>query len=81
LGRGGPQQGRPFYDNQNLQVVADFPERGFLPPAIGVRGGMTKRHKKNKTKKNNTKRRGKISKNKTKKHKINRNKITKKTIF
>ena len=81
LGRGGPQQGRPFYDNQNLQVVPDFPERGFLPTPIGVRGGMTKRHKKNKTKKNNTKRRGKISKNKTKKHKINRNKITKKTNF
>lgn len=77
LARGGP--GRPFYDNQNLYKGPDFPERGFMPPAIGVRGGRTKKYKNKKTKKNKTKKiGGKTNKNKTKKHNKNRNKVTKK---
>ena len=79
LARGGPLTGRTVYDNQNLYKESGFQERGFLPTAIGVRGGMTKKHKKNKTKKNKTKKTGnRTNKNKTKKHKKNKIKVTKK---
>ena len=79
LARGGPSTGRPFYDNQNLYEGPGFPERGFMPPAIGVRGGRTKKYKNKKTKKNKTKKiGGKTNKNKTKKHNKNRIKVTKK---
>jgi len=73
ISKGVPGQGRPFYEGPGFQ------EKDYLPPAIGVRGGKTKKYKKNKTKKNKTKKRkSKINKNKSKKHKINKNKITKK---
>ena len=73
LAKGTPGQGRPYYEGPGFQ------EKDYLPPAIGVRGGKTKKYNKNKTKINKTKKRkSKICKNKSKKHKINKNKITKK---
>jgi hypothetical protein len=73
IARGTPGPGRPFYESRGFQ------EKPFLPPAIGVRGGMTKKYKKNKNKKNKTKKmKSKMNKNKTKKHKKRMNKVTKK---